>query len=134
MRLCNDTITIVNVRHDVDADRDVYYPTTIIGVSWYCDIVTVVEKGLKAADKYVVRIPIDADFGGKAYVPPVDYAAAGSADGIFTIKNGDIIVRGIVSEVVKPADLHRNYEAFTVMGVTDNRRAPNAPHWKVIGT
>ena len=133
MHLCNDTITIVNAKHDMDEDRDVYYPTTITGVSWYCDIVTVLEKGLKAANKYTVRIPVDADFGGKEYVSPKDYASASDVSGIFTIKNGDTIVRGVVDAVSSIANLHREYEALTVMGITDDRRAPNAPHWKVVG-
>ena len=32
-------------------------------------------------------------------------------------------------------DLHRRVaDCVTVLSVTDNRRAPNAPHWRVTGT
>lgn len=101
----------------------------------YSEIVANVDSaGLKAANKFTIRIPENADFGGKIYVSPLEYAETEDASNLFTLKNGDIVVRGAVTvSGVKPADLHKLYEAFTVLGVTDNRRAPNAPHWKVVG-
>ena len=138
MRLCNDTITVFNARYDSENDRDVYHATVIVGVSWYDEIASTVDSsGLKAADKYTIRIPQDADFGGKTYVDPITYAQAGSDPvQVFTLKSGDIIVKGAVTAGanVRPADLQKQYaEAATVLAVTDNRRAPNAPHWKVVG-
>ena len=138
MRLCNDTITVFNARYDKDNDRDVYCATVITGVSWYDEIASTVDSsGLKAADKYTIRIPVDADFGGKTYVDPVTYAGAtGDPATMFTLKSGDIIVKGAVSAGVdpRPSELQKAYaEVATVLGVTDNRRAPKAPHWKVVG-
>ena len=86
MNLCNETITVFNAKLNPETGNDDYNGTVIDGVSWFCEIVSTVDQGLKAANKFTIRIPEDADFG------------------------------------------------FTVLGVTDNRRAPNAPHWKVIGT
>lgn len=138
MRLCNDTITVFNARYDSGNDRDVYHATVITGVSWYDEIASAVDSsGLKAADKYTIRIPTDADFSGKTYVDPITYAQAGSDTAtVFTLKSGDIIVKGVVDAVenMRPADLQKRYAEFaTVLAVTDNRRAPNAPHWKVVG-
>lgn len=135
MNLCNETITVFNARLDGTKGYDRYYGSVINGVSWYSEIVSNVDSsGLKAANKFTIRIPENADFGGKSYAAPLDYAKAENASSIFTLRNGDIIVRGAVTDPdVKPADLHNGYEAFTVLGVTDNRRAPNAPHWKVVG-
>ena len=135
MNLCKETITVFNARLDRENGFDRYYGCVIAGVSWYSEIVANVDPaGLKAANKFTVRIPENADFGGKTYVSPLEYAEAEDASNLFTLKSGDIIVRGVVSvSDVKPADLHKRYEAFTVLGVTDNRRAPNAPHWKVVG-
>lgn len=134
MRLANETITVFNAKLDTANDKDVYIPSVIEGVSWYCEIVSTVDEGLKAANKFIIRIPKDADFREKSYASPQDYATSEDVSGLFTLANGDIIVKGEVTETgLKPKDLHSRYEAFTILGVTDNRRAPREPHWKVVG-
>ena len=135
MNLCDETITVFNAKYDPETDMDAYEGTVISGVSWFRETASTVDSsGLRAADKVTVRIPEDADFGGKQYVTREAYTNAQSADGIFTLQNGDIVVRGTVSESgLRPAELHENYEAFTVLGVTDNRRGAHGRHWKVIG-
>ena len=134
MQLCNETITVFNAKLNSETGYDEYHGSVIEGVSWFCEIVSTVDQGLKAANKFTIRIPQYADFGGKTYVSPLDYANAEDVSDIFTLKNGDILVRGAVTgSNHKPSDLHKFHEAFTVLGVTDNRRAPKAPHWKVIG-
>ena len=135
MRLCNETITVFNPRLDKDKDCDVYCGTVIQGVSWYCEIASNVDSsGLKAANKYTIRIPQNADFGGKAYVDPIIFSSS-DPDTTFTLKSGDIIVKGAVSvDDPRPATLKKVCaEVVTVLGVTDDRRTPKAPHWKVVG-
>ena len=136
MKLCDETITVVNAKIDPATRKDVYRATVINGASWHCSIESTVDTGLKAANKFTVRIPTTADFGGKAYASPLDYANAEDVTGLFTLKNGDIVVHGAVEgDNLKPAELHKQYEAFTVLGVTEDRRAKTrAPHWKVVGT
>lgn len=135
MQECNEVITVFNARFDSAKDKDVYIGTIITGVSWYCSVETAVDSGLKAADKYTVRIPADADFSGKTYALPAAYNAGGDADTLFTLQNGDIVVRGAVQEEnPKPAELLKGYEAFTILGVTNNCHRPRAPHWRVIGS
>ena len=134
MNLCNETITVFNAKLNTTTDKDEYHGTVIRGASWYAEIISTVKDGLQAANKFVIRIPENADFSGKSYATPAAYAAAQSVDSLFTLMNGDIVVRGaITAKNLRPADLHKSYEAFTVLGVTDNRRAPHAPHWKVVG-
>ena len=134
MKLCDETITVFNSRLNTTTDNDDYIGTVITGVSWFCEIVSTVDEGLKAANKFTIRIPTNANFGGKVYASPLDYAAAEDVSGLFTLKNGDIIVRGAVTATgLRPAALHKNYEAFTILGVTDDRRARHEPHWKVVG-
>ena len=130
MKLCNETITIFNAHMDGEKGYDKYYPTVIQNVSWYSEIVSNVDKsGLMAANKFTIRIPTDADFGGKTYVKSNEYSEAQDVSGMFTLKHGDIVVRGLVEgEDLKPKDLLTRYEAFTILDFTDNRRAPNAPH------
>lgn len=134
MKLCDKTITVFNSRTDEENGYDVYYPTVITGVSWHCEIASTVDDGLKAANKFTIRIPLDADFSGKAYVNPNAYAG-GDPNLIFTLKNGDIIIQGAETETgLKPADLRLRYgEVVTVLGVTDNRGNRHAQHWKVVG-
>ena len=137
MKLCNDTITIFNARLDQAAGYDVYYPTVISGVSWYLHTITTVDgSGLRAANQFTVRIPVDADFSGKKYVSPKEFAACDDPGAVFTLKAGDIIVHGAVTEAtgLRPAELQKRFdEMVTVLAVTDNRRAPHGKHWKVVG-
>ena len=135
MKLCNDTITVVNKKWDAEAGYDVYYPTVISGVSWYGEIVSNVgDKGLNAANRFTVRIPVDADFDGKTYVDPMEYANTENVADVFTLSNGDRMVKGAISGTITPAGLDdSHYDCMTILGVTDNRRAPNAPHFKVVG-
>ncbi|MBR0411061.1 MAG: hypothetical protein IJI25_08685 [Eubacterium sp.] len=134
MKLCNDTITVFNARIDDDKGYDTYEPTIIRGVSWFCEIASNVDSsGLKAANKFTIRIPEDADFSGKAYVTPAAYAG-GDPKTAFTLQQGDIIVHGEETGFLRPAQLKEKYgETVTILGVTDNRRSPNAKHWKVVG-
>ena len=136
MKLCDETITVVNAKIDPATRKDVYRATVINGASWHCSIESTVDAGLKAANKFTVRIPVNADFGGKTYVSPLDYADEMDVSKLFTLKNGDTIVHGVVTgDNLKPAELHKHYEAFTVLGVTEDRRVnTRAPHWKVVGT
>lgn len=138
MKLCNDTITVFNAYLDKDRGADIYLPTVISGVSWYLHTVTTVDPsgGLRAANQLTVRIPAGADFNGKTYVDPLSFAAVADPSGLFTLKAGDTVARGDFSDVgrVSPAALKSlTGEVGTVLAVTDNRRAPHAPHWKLVG-
>ncbi len=140
MKLCNDTITVFNARVDPDVGGNVWTPTVITGASWYATDASTVDAtkgGLVAANKATIRIPESADAGGKVYADPVTYANAEDVSGLWTMQNGDVIVKGDASATVNPtpAKLKAAYaDCVTVLGVTDNRRAPNAPHWRVTGT
>lgn len=134
MKQCMDTITVFNERFDDTYGYDTYIPTVIKGVSWYDHVESVVTNdGLKAANKITIRIPVDADFGGRAYVDPVGYTAADTGV-FFTLKQGDFIVKGEEHASLTPAQALEKYGTIaTILGVTDNRRAPNAKHWRVVG-
>ena len=133
MKLTTDTITVINRQLDESSGKDVYIGTVIRGVSWYSTTAAAVDdKGLHAANTVTIRIPDDAYFSGKSYVDPMAYREADPAEA-FTLENGDTIVRGVVDTIItRPADLHEQYaETVTILGVTDNRRAPRAKHWRV---
>lgn len=134
MKLCNETITVFNAKLNPDTGCDDYIATVIDGVSWFCETASTADNlGLKTANRFTVRIPETAKFSGKTYADPRAYAAAAEVSGLFTLQHGDVVVRGRADTSLRPAALHKQYEALTILGVTDNRRARNAPHWKVVG-
>ena len=152
MKLCNDTITVFNARVDPGTGERVWNGTVISGASWYMTDVSTVDTskgGLAAANKATIRIPAPAGTP-KAYADQIAYRAAQSVANLWTLQQGDIIVHADVPLVITteqwgfiittpivwtPAKLQKEYsECVTVLGVTDNRRAPNAPHWRVTGT
>ena len=135
MRLCNDTITVVNAAYDHTTDLDVYSATQLDGCSWFLrDNAAVERSGLKNASTVVVRIPADNPKAG-CYVDPKTYAGLSDKSGHWTLQAGDVIVKAAVTSLdLRPAALTAAYsDVITVLSVTDNRRAPNAPHWKVTG-
>ena len=137
MHLCDEAVTVFNKKLDADKGWDVYNPTVIRGVSWYSTIESNVDaNGLHAANIFKIRIPVDADFGGKEYIDPIAYADESITAGVFTLANGDLIVRAEIDDGdITPAQLkEQHYEYCTILGVTDNRRAPNAPHFRVVGS
>lgn len=134
MRQCNDTITVFNARADGDG-YDMYVPSIIRGVHWFCEIESVVTSdGLKAANKFIIRIPVEADMGRKTYVDPRKYPEA-DKERAFTLRKGDFIVHGAETEELTPSKAQEKYgEIATILGVTDNRDAPRGKHWKVVGS
>lgn len=136
MRLCNETVTLFNVKTVEETGYDKYYSTIIAGISWYCEMASTVDgSGLKAANKFTIRIPLNADFNGKSYLPPHEYALCQDPEKYFTLQEGSFLVRGAVADnIEKPAELYNNFdEVTTILSVTDNRRTRYARHWKVVG-
>ena len=137
MKLCNETITVFNQRINPEKGWHEYVGTVVQGVSWFSRLVSSVgEHGLNAANEIIVRIPENADFGGKSYVTPKAYKDETIVSGVFTLANGDIVAKGAITDTgLKPADIKKRCdESFTILSVTDNRRAPNAPHFRVVGS
>ena len=138
MKLCSDTITVFNARVDPETGGNVWVPTVIAGAGWYLTDASTVDAskgGLVPANRATIRIPVEANTGGKAYADPVSYASAGDVSGLWTLKGGDIVVRAAVNGADwTPARLKAAYaECVTVLAVTDNRRGPRAAHWRVTG-
>lgn len=138
MKLCNETITVFNKRYDDDLGDDMLIPTVIEGVRWFGTAAEIVdpERGLKEASKIIIRIPADANTGGKVYADPLAWKAAPDVSGLWTLQGGDIIVKGTAEGT--DWTQKRLAETFAdickVLAVTDNRRAPNGKHFKVVGT
>ena len=138
MKLCEDIITVFNARVDPKDGGRVWTPTVIRGASWWELILSDVDAargGLAAANRRVVRIPNDADTGGKRYVSPGMYARTADVSELWTLAPGDLIVKGeLAGDGWTPAALVSACDGcMTVLGVTDNCRAREAPHLKAVG-
>ena len=130
MFLCEDTITVFNPVLDEDTGIDIWKGTVVSGVSWYSSMQSSVDStGLKAANQFTIRIPEESGTDA-GYTEPKAFIGEG-----FTLTTGTIIVHGAAeTDGMTPAKLKEQYaEVVTVLGVTDNRRAPYAKHWKVTG-
>lgn len=123
MKLCNEIVTVFNAHVDPDVGGNVWTPTVITGASWWATDASTVDTskgGLVAVNKVIARIPEE------------------SAPADLTLKDGDLIVKGDASAMQNPTpsklkDLY-GADCATILGITDNRRAPNAPHWRVTAT
>ena len=123
MKLCNEIVTVFNAHVDPDVGGTVWTPTFITGASWWATDASTVDTskgGLVAVNKVIARIPEE------------------SAPADLTLKDGDLIVKGDASAMQNPTpsklkDLY-GADCATILGITVNRRAPNAPHWRVTAT
>jgi len=137
--LTNADITIFNKWYNRETHLDEWKRTQISGVNWYGgQKVAVTDSGLQSADTYTVRIPAASAPQGRKFVLPEIYAAAESdaLAGLWTLQNGDIVVRGLVADdITKTADVTGKYsQCFTVTGWRDNRRgSPSVQHWRIDG-
>lgn len=133
MRLAEEVITVFNEALDEDTGYNVWHPTWIRGVSWYSSVTAAVTNdGLIAADQYTIRIPLGVTTqNGREYADPVNYVPGEN----WTLKRGDVIIKGKeTAENMTPKLLREKYgELVTIISVTDNRRAPRAKHWRVVG-
>lgn len=133
MRLAEELITVFNQSLDEDTGYDIWTPTWIRGASWYSSVsAAVTNDGLIAADQYTIRIPTGVTTqDGREYMDPVNFEPGQG----WTLKRGDIIIKGKeTSTDLNPKQLREKYgEIVTVISVTDNRRAPRAKHWRVVG-
>ena len=155
VKLCNDTITLFHACVDPETGGNAWIPTTVSGASWYMTDTSTVDTGkggLVAANKVTVRIPAEAAPDGLA-LSNGDIIVRGDLSKIFDV--GQVVFaesenrpdnsEGLVGATVgdasgvenpTPAKLKKLYGAdcATVLGITDNRRAPHAPHWRIAGT
>ena len=135
MHLCTETATVFNVRIDPATGYNAYTATVLTGISWFREVVsTVTDNGLKGANRHRLRIPDDVQTSRDTYVDPAAYRNASDVSQMWTLQTGDIIVPGDASgETDAPGKLLQKLDGCTILGVTDNRRAPRGKHWHVIG-
>ncbi|MEA4896132.1 MAG: DUF6751 family protein [Oscillospiraceae bacterium] len=125
----DETVTLYNGYLDQTNGYDVFKRRVLAGVSWFGTTKTTIsaEGGLLAANELIIRIPSELT----GYVDPKSYTGAA---GTWTLKPGDVIIKGTATEEApRTGDLKAKYsELLTIIGVTDNRKG-REPHFKVVG-
>lgn len=137
--ICNANITIVNRKRDSERN-EVLMPTVIKNVAWHSSSNATGGNSASSNDTVKVRIPIDADFGGKTYVPRVLYDAMSieEAKEHWTLAERDIIVRGEVTEeeISQTKLAEQFHELFLINSYSDNTDlgTDRIKHWRVGGS
>lgn len=136
--LTNADITIINRKRN---DRgEVLFKTVIKNVSWHTTKSASSGNVSENADTLKLRIPIDADFGGKTYVDSIAFEnmTLEEAEKCWTLAPRDIVVRGEVTiENVTQTELLKNYQqVFLINDFSDNRDLGSdaVKHWRVGGS
>lgn len=133
----NADITIYNTKINKVTKLPEYHRTQIKGVHVYVSqAISSDSNGARSADVYKIRIPPEADTGGKIYVSPSEYQDKENVSGFWTIQNEDIVVRAIVNdEITRQSEVLAKYkdESCRVKSWADNRFG-DLPHWRIGGT
>lgn len=135
--ITNADLTIFNKRRiDKATGRPVYLGTRIKGVSFYTEQKTNVTEaaGVISKDMYKIRIPENADTGGKRYVDAEKYKTLTDeeAAGYWTIDNDDLFGRGLLPEFEKESEFLKRQYTGKVISFSDNRRGRLA-HFRIGG-
>lgn len=136
MIAATDNITICNAVVNKAVALDFYYRCFVQNVYWFGRTAVAVDQGLSEANSTTIRIPLTATFG-KTYVGPLEFDVAYEKDKFFTLRPGDIIVKGMANEAsLTKESLKEKYDyVITITSVTDNRiGSPNMHHWLVLGS
>lgn len=106
---CTEAVTLV---HHIKDDEDTYICQTVNNASWFSKVtISTSNEGAKPVNTFEVRL-----FGDLTGLQPA---------------LGDYVVKGIIKNIEKPADL-KNEVYFRITAIGDNRRG-GLPHWRVSG-
>lgn len=125
--------TIFNVVYNTEKKLEEICTAHIYGVHWEnVKAVNVINSGMSDADSIVVYIPMSARTD-KKYKQPKEFEKA--HDGCFTLRPGDVIVKGIVSyegTIAKITDTFDNSAVITSVDAFDYG-SYDMRHWEVSG-
>ncbi|NLI20774.1 MAG: hypothetical protein GX418_04420 [Clostridiales bacterium] len=135
--LFGDTVTLYNHYRENREDR--WQRTVIRGVQHRAKTEKTVDaSGLHLAQSVSVTIPVNADAGGRHYLPPHLFATSENRAAYWTLdseQNLDVIVNGECAEELSVTytldHLRKERRYATIKGVSDNTGRPRLKHWKV---
>lgn len=131
----NSDLTIYNVYTDATTRAKKYQRSEIRGVVWTsAKAVYVAGVGMVKANVATILIPFAA---GADYLSPVAWDALTDKTGKWTLRDGDVITRGIVADELTPpftlSMLKAKYDDVLVVSSVDvfDQGSANLRHWKV---
>lgn len=112
--LVNADITIYHKSYNPETRLDEWRAAQYPGVNWHGRQAAIVgDSGLNTADSYIVRIPTTEHIGAE---------------------NDDIVVKGLVNDVITGPSALNAYPHFVVTSISDNRRgSEQMRHWRIEG-
>ena len=125
--------TVFNVVYNKEKRLEELSTAHIYGIHWEDNkSVNVVKSGMSDADKVEIYIPMSAKTD-KKYKQPKKFEK--NSDGCFTLRPGDIIVKGIVEYKGAVAKLSNEFDNSIVITSVDtfDYGKQNMKHWKVSG-
>lgn len=142
MGFFTDVMTVYNYRREADGEH--WKRTVVHGVQWGHGKRRMTAKEGVFTDEPEESVTIDFDHryeGNKPYLEPLEYQklSAGQAAGYWTLdsRNGmDVVACGEVLQEVNAdygvSRLRKEYPAFIVTAVADNRNRPRLKHIRVV--
>jgi hypothetical protein len=88
--------------------------------------------GLSENSHASLRIPVTASFS-KEFISPLEFDTA-DKEGFFTLRPGDLIIKGICEFHTAKDYLMKNYQTCEIVSVADNRFGSiSVQHWHILG-
>lgn len=111
----NHTITLYNLKYNPISKLDEYKRTVLNGVHWEDTSETKLdEKAVRTEDMTEIVIP-----NKTGYVEPNVYAQLTSVEGVWTVRKGDLVLKGLVEvEVSEIKDLN-GYDIRTISSISN---------------
>jgi hypothetical protein len=131
--MTNTSMTIYNRYVDPITRLDKWQRHNLNFVYWDASSGVSISKGMSQNSNVDVYIPTNMNYM-TYYTYPINFKL--NPVGYWTIQNGDIIVKGnITDEITKASDLERKYNnVYTVQNVTENfYGSPNMQHVYIRG-
>lgn len=116
------TITLYNLKYNPISKLDEYKRTVIYGVHWEdTSDFKLDEKAVRTEDMTEIVIP-----NRTGYVEPNVYAQLTSVEGVWTVRKGDLVLKGLVEvEVSEIKDL-KGYDVRTISSISNVDYALNS--------
>lgn len=142
MGFFTDTMTVYNYRREEDGER--WYRSVVHGVQWRHGKRRMTAKDGVFTDEPEESITIDFDRryeDNKPYLDPMEYRnlSADQADSFWTLDQSDGMDVAACGEVAQEINvdyglsrLKKEYPAFAVTAVADNRNRPRLKHIRVV--
>jgi hypothetical protein len=131
----NSSVTVYNKYIDASTRSEKYQRTQIAGVEWENrKAANVIQSGLLESDSAAVYIPFKR---GSNYLNPSLWLALIGKTGKWTLKSGDVIVKGLVTDEISSnftiSDLKAKYSDVLVITSVDTMDQGSAAlhHWQI---